>query len=500
MQPAADNRAAAASATASTSTTGDGVAKAARAVQLGWHGQSVLARLAFVKRARHLLADRADLLSSLAAGVRQCSLAEALSSEVLTLADSLKFLERRAARLLAPQYLGLRGRPGWLMGHLAEIRREPFGVVLIIGPGNYPLFLAASQATQALVAGNAVLLKPAPGTQTVLTVFADILRDAGLPPHLLTILPETTEAAYRALEAGVDKVVFTGSAATGRKILAQLALTLTPATLELSGCDPVILREDADLDLVANALAFGLHLNHGATCIAPHRVYVPRQLATELEGRLARTFAARGTFPLRPEVARPLLPVLEHALDHGAHLLAGELREEQPPLGPLVLAGVPTDSPLLREDFFAPVLSLITVADEDEALARAADSPYALAASVFGRDLAAARHLAARLNAGTVCLNDLIAPTADPRLPFGGRKHSGFGSTRGAEGLLELTTPKVITLRRGRLRPHYEPSAAEHPDFFRACITVAHGAGWRKRLTALRDLVRAAMKLRPPRS
>jgi acyl-CoA reductase-like NAD-dependent aldehyde dehydrogenase len=481
-----------------TLATVQAATRTARAAQSLWVATPLHSRLTVVSRARHLLAERADLLAGLAATVRGCPLAEVLGSEILALADALRFLERRAEQMLAPQRLGLVGRPLWLIGHSAEIHREPFGVVLIIAAGNYPLFLAASQAMQALVAGNAVLLKPAPGASKLHAAFAELLRDAGLAPALLTVLPPTTDAAQFAIEAGVDKVVFTGSANTGRKILAGLAPKLIPATLELSGCDPVILREDADLDLVVNALAFGLHLNHGATCIAPHRVFVPRSLATEFEGRLARTFGNRSTFELRPEIARPLLPVLEHALENGAHLLAGELRDDRPPLGPLVLAGVPADSPLLGEDFFAPVLAVVTVGSDAEALERAAQSPYALAASVFSRDLAAARRLAAQINAGTVCINDLIAPTADARLPFGGRKHSGFGTTRGAEGLLELTTAKVITLRRGKLRPHYDPAATEHPDFFRSFITLVHGQGCSVRFKAFKTLLRTALKMRRP--
>jgi len=316
---------------------------AARAAQTRWNETPLGTRFTLIRRARHLLAVRADLLASLAAQARGCPLAEALGSEILPLADALRFLERRAKRILAPQKLGTRGRPLWLAGHAATIHREPFGTVLIIGAGNYPLFLAGSQAAQALVAGNAVFLKPGVHGSPVLRAFAELLHDAGLPAELLTVLPETTEAAQLSIEVGVDKVVFTGSAATGRKVLAQLAPRLIPATLELSGCDPFILRADADLDLAVNALAFGIRLNQGATCIAPRRVFVPRVIATEFEGRLARTFATRDLFALRPEIARPLRPVIEHALEHGAHLLAGKLRDDGALLGPLVLAGVAAD-------------------------------------------------------------------------------------------------------------------------------------------------------------
>jgi acyl-CoA reductase-like NAD-dependent aldehyde dehydrogenase len=154
---------------------------------------------------------------------------------------------------------------------------------------------------------------------------------------------------------------------------------------------------------------------------------------------------------------------------------------------PLVLAGVPRGSALWREDVFSPVLSVAAVADDEEALAWAGESAYALGASVFGRDEAAARSLAGRIRAGGVVVNDLIVPTADPRLPFGGRGRSGFGTTRGAEGLLEMTTLKVVQWNRAHWRPHLDPAAMGDADLFAAFLELLHGRG-RGRWAALRRL------------
>ena len=262
----------------------------ARSAQVRWAATSIQHRLARIRELRRLIAEHACVLADASASARQRPTLESLTAEVLPLAEACRFLEREADALLVPRRLGSGGLPLWLAGVRSEIRREPFGIVLIIGPGNYPLLLPGVQIIQALVAGNAILLKPGLGGSFAARALIEILHRAGFDSHLVTLLPESTEAACTAIEARPDKVLFTGSAATGEKILAQLALHLIPATMELSGCDAVIVRADADLDLTVKALTFGLMLNNGATCMAPKRVFVHRSIVTELEGRLANSF------------------------------------------------------------------------------------------------------------------------------------------------------------------------------------------------------------------
>ena len=244
----------------------------------------------------------------------------------------------------------------------------------------------------------------------------------------------------------------TGSADAGRAVLEQLAPRLVPATMELSGCDACFVLEGADLGLAARALAFSLRFNGGATCITPHRVFVPRSLAPDLAHRLAEAVAAGPSRRLEPGEARRIGSLVRDALDRGADLIAGQDPPGGDLVGPIVLDRVDPGARLLREDSFGPVLALVRVADEDEALRLAADCPYALGASIFG-DPRRARALADRVPAGVVQINDLIVPTADPRLPFGGRGASGFGRTRGSEGLLEMTATKVVIVRGGGAAP-----------------------------------------------
>jgi acyl-CoA reductase-like NAD-dependent aldehyde dehydrogenase len=405
----------------------------ARTHQARWAAWPVARRLQVVRSFRFLLADHAEALAASAARVAGRPVAEKLVSEVLPLADACRWLERRAARVLSARVCGAIGRPLWMRGLSFEVQRRAFGTVLVIGPGNYPLFLPAVHALHALTAGNAVLFKPAPGPAQVARAFAELAYEAGLDPKLLGILPDTVEAAQRAISAGVDKVIFTGSSRNGREVLSRLARTNTPAVMELSGEDVVLVLADADVDLVIRALKFGGRLNGGATCMAPRRVILLQAVAASFRVRVA-------------DAGLPELPIEE-------------------------------------------------VVDEETALRRVAASPFALGVSIFSQDISRARSLAGRIPSGFVLVNDLIAPTADPRMPFGGVKASGFGVTRGDEGLLEMTYPHVVAVRRGQSRPHFDEPHAGDPGLFSSYIAVAHGR-LRRRLAALSPLVAAAFRRR----
>ncbi len=458
-----------------------------RQAQQTWATQPVRQRLALVRRLRHLIAERAEALAETLPYTVNRSRADTLVGEVLPLADACRFLERSASKLLAPKRL--RRRPLWMGGVVAEVQRQPFGVVLIIAPSNYPLLLPGVQLIQALVAGNAVLLKPGAGGLAAASLLVELLVMAGLDPALVQVLSEAPEAAMQAIEGGVDKVVLTGSAKTGTRVLASLAPHLTPATMELSGCDAAFVRPDAELELVVAALAFSLRWNGGATCIAPRRVFVPASLAAPLEDRLVERVRELGPFVVEARLLDRARHIVQQARQNGARLLCGGF-ESDGRMWPVILADVTPDMAALRADIFAPVIFLMRVTDDDAALRVAASCPYALGAVVFGRE-STARQLAAQVRAGVVLINDVIVPTADPRLPFGGLGRSGYGVTRGAEGLLEMTAVKALSVRRGRWHPHFDPPHPSHADLFRAYLQAVHGASWRTRVAAMRVGLRA---------
>jgi acyl-CoA reductase-like NAD-dependent aldehyde dehydrogenase len=463
--------------------------RVARQAQPAWAARSLPQRLQLVRRLRHSIARQPERLAQGVMPVAQRTLADTLVAEVLPLLDACRFLEREAPHILAPQRLRRRGRPLWLHGVELELCREPLGVVLIMAPANYPLLLPSVQTLQALVAGNAVLLKPGAGGLAAAGAFVQHLQSAGLDWPLVQVLSEAPVAAQTAIAYGVDKVLLTGSAATGAAVLELLAPHLTPAVLELSGCDAAFVRADADLDLVVRALTFSLRLNGGATCIAPRRVFVARPLAAALESRLVRAVQAMAPCVVAPAMTARVQELVADACAQGARSLAGDFVSEQA-MTPVLVADATPAMRLLQADVFAPVLALVPVHDDADALAAAAPCPYALGAAVFGQDRAA-RALAQRVRAGVVVVNDVIVPTADPRLPFGGRGQSGFGVTRGAAGLLELTCSKAVAMRRGRWRPHYAPPRAQDAALFRAYIAAAHSASWRERVMAVLACLRA---------
>lgn len=462
--------------------------QAARVAQRQWAELSVRRRLQIIGRLRHRIAEQPASLLDTLAGPEGERAQEALVAELLPLADGCRFLQRAAEQLLAPRPLGRRGRPAWLLGLDAEIHREPLGVVLVIGPNNYPLLLPGVPALQALTAGNAVLVKPAPNCSPPMKRLGSMLIEAGLPDGLFQVLDETVGEASAAIAAGIDHVILTGSAATGRAVLRSLAQTITPATLELSGNDAVFILPGADLDLVAQALVFGLRFNAGATCIAPRRVFVGQDAAPHLEEKLAALLPREPPLPMQAAAYDRLSVLLADARRCGARFLPAFPRAEPNRMRPTVVLDADPASALLRQEFFAPVLAMVRVSNPREALQLDTACPYALGAAVFGPERDALR-FAREVRAGSVVINDLIVPTADPRLPFGGRRESGYGVTRGGEGLLALTAIKTIAARRGRFRPHFQPPDADQLRLAQAYLGVAHGDGLRPRLNAAWALV-----------
>ncbi|WP_428488140.1 aldehyde dehydrogenase family protein [Rhodopila sp.] len=454
--------------------------RTARAAAAAWRGTQLRDRLLVIRRTRHLLAARAVAIAATLDGCRP--IADTLTAEILPLLAGARFLEQRATAILAPHRLRAR-RPLWLLGVAAEIRREPCGVVLVLAPSNYPLFLPGAQILQALVAGNAVCAKPAPGCAEPLRALSGLLTEAGLPDGLLQVLDES--AGTPAAGAGFDRIVLTGSAETGRRVLAAASETLTPTTMELSGNDPVLVLPNADLKAVADALSYGLRLNGGATCIAPRRIFVSHPQAAALEHALQARIMMIKPARIPHRVAVRLDALVAEAVGQGARLLSGKARAGH--VSPTILADATPAMRLLQQDVFAPWLAIVPVAGMAQALDALAACPYALGAAVFGPEREA-RALAEQIPAGSVCINDLIVPTADPRLPFGGRGQSGFGVTRGAEGLLEMTVIKTISTRRGRFRPHLAAPQAGDVARYAGLIELLYGRPAHL-LSALRRLV-----------
>ncbi len=329
--------------------------------------------------------------------------------EVLPLCDAIRFLERESPRALRPRHWNARRRPLWLSGLKLRIDREPWGLVLIIAPGNYPLLLPGTQAAHALAAGNAVLLKPAPGHAALASLLRDLALSAGLDPDLFVLLPEETKSVAEAVAIGVDQLLLTGSAQTGARVLEMLAPHGVPSVMELSGCDSVFLLAGADLDLLTTALAFGLRFNGGASCVAPRRLFVPHPLLAEVERRLREAALHLGPFAVPAETDRRSRAWMAEAIEGGARVVLDCESQGTTWKRPLILSDVRPTMRIVREDVFAPLLSLIPVADEREALTADGMCAYALGATVFG-PRRQAEAFAKQVGAGAVIVNDVLAP------------------------------------------------------------------------------------------
>ena len=459
-----------------------------------WADRSVRERLETVRDARQCIAATSDVFTAAISASLPRTAADTLAAEVLPLLAAMRFLERQAESILKPNRLSRRGLPIWLAGIASEVVRVPFGTVLVIGPSNYPLFLPGVQAVQA---GNAVIWKPGRGGYAVAALFANTMYAAGVPAELLRVTDESIEAVDTAIASGVDKVFFTGSAAVGRSLLRRFAETLTPCVMELSGCDAVIVLPDADLSYVAKAVAFGMRLNGSATCMAPRRillVHASPERRQEFVALLLALFTQIEGIGLPESVREQLASLLADAQKRGATVY-GEA--DAPLLQPLLVADGTPDMQVAQADIFAPIVTLMEAEDEADILTVQEACPFGLTASIFG-DEQTARRLAEKLVVGTVHLNDLIVATADPRVPFGGRRQSGFGTTRGAEGLLEMTAAKTIAVRRGGGTRRFDATGKPHQLLFQTLIRILYGRGWRKRARAMRDFVEVGKQMRKP--
>lgn len=458
-----------------------------------WAEYDVRARAAVISKARRRLAAQAMDLAETISPTLVRNTVDTLTAEVLPLLDAMKFLEREAEGILATRKLGAQGRAFWLRGVEAEIQRVPLGRVLVIGPANFPLLLPGVQTMQALCAGNSVTWKPGAGGAPVAGMVADALYASGLPADALRVTDESVETAQSELARGADKVVFTGSFAAGTSVLGQLATTATPAVMELSGSDAVFIVPGAEVARVAKAIAFGLRLNGGAVCMSPRRVFADKATMSSLRPALTRELIALEAVAIPAATASRLRSLLQDASEAGA-LISGHA--EAIAQRPVVVDHATATMEITRSDIFAPVVSLLEAGSLLEALEMYAACPYALTASIFcaRRDEAKARKLAAKLRAGTVVINDLIAPTADARLPFGGRGASGYGVTRGAEGLQEMTAVKTVIIRRGGFMRHLEPTREGDAPVIAGLIAATHGDGWREHWRGVLRMVSAGRK------
>lgn len=410
---------------------------------------------------------------------------EALA-EIVAAVELLRHYCEIAPHALRPEPVST----GYLLGKSAHVIREPLGVIGVITPWNYPFLTPQDAVTAAIAAGNAVVLKPSEFTPAAARIIPQLLREAGLPAELVQVVEGDGSVGAALVTAGVDKLVFTGSTATGRKVMELASRTLTPVVLELGGNDPAIVLEDADLDRAAQGIAFGCFFNAGQTCLSTERVFVVESAYRPfLEKVTAVASALRVTEDGSGDVGRLVTPAqrrvvreqLMDAVAGGATLHVGTVPSEEEPrvIPPAVVSGMSEWSKLMELETFGPILPVVAVKDEEEAIRRANATSYGLFASVWTRDLARGERVARRLQAGGVSVNDTLTHYAVPGLPMGGVRDSGFGVRRGKDGLREMTRPRPVVLHRwGMRREFFWFPYSERSTRWVEALLVLRGRGW----------------------
>jgi acyl-CoA reductase-like NAD-dependent aldehyde dehydrogenase len=408
--------------------------------------------------------------------------------EILLAIVHIDWAAKNARKVLGPR----RVRSGLIAINQASLLEyQPLGVVGVIGPWNYPVFTPMGSIAYALAAGNAVVFKPSEFTPAVggwlVSSFGEVVPEQPVL-QLITGSGETGQALAR---SAVNKIAFTGSASTAKKVMAACAENLTPLVAECGGKDAMLVGADADLDAAADAAAWGAMSNAGQTCVGIERAYVADEVYhTFLEKVAERAAAVRPGDDREADYGPMTMPgqieVIEQhvadALARGGRPVVGGLSSIQRPyVGPVILADVPEESRAVSEETFGPTLTVTRVADLDEAVRLANASRYALGSAVFSRNTRRALGVARALRSGMTSINGVITFAGVPALPFGGSGDSGFGRIHGADGLREFSRAKAIT--RQRMRPVADLTSLNRSDKdmnrVLRMVTLLHGRRYR---------------------
>jgi acyl-CoA reductase-like NAD-dependent aldehyde dehydrogenase len=450
----------------------------AREAQSEWAGLSFRERGRVIMKARQILLNELDEIALLISRETGKPVAEAISMELVPTLDLMQYFARKTSSLLKPR--GVSVGQYWIMGRSSYEVYKPMGVVGVISPWNYPWATPLAEVVLALMAGNAVVLKPSELTPLTGLKIKEIFDRADLADGLLQVVTGDGSTGAALVGSGVDKIMFTGSVATGKRIAEAAAQYLTPVVLELGGKDPMIVLHDADLKNAVRGAIWAAFANSGQSCASVERLYVHESIADrfieEVVAETKRLHQGNGAdedCDIGSMTSERQLRIVErHIKDaetKGAIALTGGERVAGVPgalFPPTVLTNVNHEMDVMREETFGPVLPIMTFKTEEEAIRLANDSIYGLTASVWTRDISHGKRVAEQIDAGTVLVNDALYVHAVGQTPWGGVKQSGYGRTHGRAGLLEVVNAQHIHVNRLWFIPdlwwfNYTPQAGQ---------------------------------------
>lgn len=448
-----------------------------------WRSRDFDGRRALLRRWKGMLARRSHELADLVHAENGKPHDDALI-EIIGSVDHIEWAARNASRVLGQR----RVRTGFFGAtQAAYLEYQPFGLVGVIGPWNYPVFTPMGSLAYALAAGNAVVYKPSEYTPAVGQWLVETFAEAVGHPDVLQLVTGDGSTGAALCTSGVDKVAFTGSAATARKVMAACAETLTPVLMECGGKDAMIVADDADIEAAADAAVWGAMSNAGQTCMGIERVYVVDRvhdrfvaLVSEKAAALEPgSHAAASYGPMTmPSQTQVVADHIRDALAHGARAVVGGRDDVQPPfVHPVVLTDVDDDSTAMQEETFGPTIGIRRVRDLDEAVRRANANAHGLGSAVYTESKDVGMAIARRLRTGMTAINGVMSFVSVPALPFGGVGESGFGRIHGDDGLREFARAKAIA--RERLRLPFPLLSFSRPaglvDRLATAVRVVHG-------------------------
>ena len=428
----------------------------ARAAQPAWARLSYHQRGEVILRARELVLAELENIALLISRETGKPKPEAISMEIVPSLDLMHYFATNTAKLLESPRINI-SQYGF-MGRSSRVVYKPIGVVAIISPWNFPWATPLAEVVMALMAGNSVVVKPSELSPLSALKIAELFSQANLPEGLLEIIPGDGATGAALIDSHVDKIMFTGSVATGKRVAEAAAKHLIPVVLELGGKDPMIVLDDAHIGNAARAAVWGAFCNSGQACASIERCYVHESIATQFIAQVvAETARLKQGAATSDDIdvgamtnERQLRIVEEHindAVERGAQIRIGGKRLISSAgwfHEPTVLTNVNHSMTIMRDETFGPVLPIMTFSTDDEAIRLANDSIYGLTACVFTSKTSRARKLAEEIEAGTVMVNEVVYTHALAQTPWGGVKQSGYGRTHGQLGLLELVTPQHL--------------------------------------------------------